>query len=180
MRLATEAASGRQENADELRQRLQTYGERLVAGVDGVIVPDLPFEEADPLQTTCRQHEIHLVPLLAPTSTDARIAQSCEKASGFVYCVSLTGVTGARAELPAGIPTLTRRVKRHTDLPLAIGFGISQRHHVEAMAPWAQAVVVGSALIHVVETTPDGQRAAAVRGFVAGLKGIVTTQGRHS
>ena len=146
-------------------------------GVDGVIVPDLPFEEADPLQSTCRQHGIHLIPLLAPTSTDARIALSCEKASGFVYCVSLTGVTGARAELPSGIPALTQRVRRHTELPLAVGFGISQRHHVEALAPWAQAAVVGSALIEVVEKTPDGQRAAAVKDFVAGLKGMVTTPG---
>ena len=67
------------------------------AGADGVIVPDLPFEEADPLQSTCHQHGIHLIPLLAPTSTDARISRSCEKAGGFVYCVSLTG----RLFLPA-------------------------------------------------------------------------------
>ena len=150
------------------------------AGLDGVIVPDLPFEEADPLQTTCHQYGIHPIPLLAPTSTDARIARSCEKASGFVYCVSLTGVTGARAELPPGVPALTQRVRKHTDLPLAIGFGISQRRHVEALAPWAQAAAVGSALIEVVEKTPDGQREVAVRDFIAGLKGIVTTRGRHS
>ena len=150
------------------------------AGLDGVIVPDLPFEEADPLQTTCREHGIHLIPLLAPTSTDARIAQSCEKASGFVYCVSLTGVTGVRAELPTGIPALTQRVRKHTDLPLAIGFGISRRHHVEALAPWAQAAVVGSALIEVVEKTPDGQREKAVKDFVAGLKGMVPSHWGHS
>jgi len=149
------------------------------AGVDGVIVPDLPIEEADPLQTTCRQHGIHLIPLLAPTSTNARIARSCEKAGGFVYCVSLTGVTGARAELPPGLPTFIQRVRKHTELPIAIGFGISQRHHVEALAPLAQAAAVGSALIEVVENTPDGQREAAVQDFIAGLKDMVPTQGRQ-
>jgi tryptophan synthase alpha chain len=149
------------------------------AGMDGLIVPDLPFEEADALHDTCRQHGIHLIPLLAPTSTDARIARSCEKAGGFVYCVSRTGVTGARAELPPGIHDFIQRVRKHTDLPLAIGFGISQRHHVEALAPLAQAAIVGAALIEVVESTPDGQREAAVKDFVAALKGMVPTQGRQ-
>ena len=149
------------------------------AGLDGLIVPDLPFEEADALQNTCRQHDIHFIPLLAPTSTDERIARSCEKAAGFVYCVSLTGVTGAREELPPGISTFIQRVRKHTDLPLAIGFGISQRHHVETLAPWAQAAVVGSALIEVVEKTPDGQREKAVKDFVAGLRGMVPTTGRQ-
>ena len=149
------------------------------AGLDGLIVPDLPFEEAGPLHKTCRKHGIHLIPLLAPTSTDERIAMACEKAGGFVYCVSLTGVTGAREEQAPGISTFIQRVRKHTDLPLAIGFGISQKHHVEALAPWAQAAVVGSALIEVVENTPDGQREAAVKDFVAGLKGMVPTQGRQ-
>ncbi|MBI4282791.1 MAG: tryptophan synthase subunit alpha [Chloroflexi bacterium] len=149
------------------------------AGVDGVIVPDLPFEEAGPLQAPCSQRGIQLIPLLAPTSTDTRIACSCEKAGGFVYCISLTGVTGARQELPPGIPALAQRVRSHTDLPLAIGFGISQRHHVEALAPWAQAAVVGSALIEVVERTPDGQREEAVKEFVARLKGTVTIHQRR-
>lgn len=149
------------------------------ACLDGLIVPDLPFEETDALHNTCSQHGIYLIPLLAPTSTDARIAQSCEKAEGFVYCVSLTGVTGAREELPPGIPTFMQRVRKHTDLPLAIGFGISQRHHVEALAPWSQAAVVGSALIELVENTPDEQRVEAVKDFVAGLKGTVPTKGRQ-
>ena len=149
------------------------------AGVDGVIVPDLPWEEAGPLRDECRRKGIHLIPLLAPTSTDARIAQACEGASGFVYCVSLTGVTGVRTELSSGIPALTQRVRRHTDLPLAIGFGISRRQHVEELAPWAEAMVVGSALIEVVEKAPPGERREAVREFVAGLKGMVSTHGRQ-
>lgn len=140
------------------------------AGVDGVIVPDLPYEEAETLQTVCDRKGVHVIPLLAPTSTDERIAKTCEKADAFVYCVSLTGVTGARQELPSGIPAMTRRVRQHTDLPIAIGFGISQNRHVQALAPWAEAAVVGSALIDLVDNTPSGQREEAVRDFVAGLK----------
>ena len=140
------------------------------AGLDGVIVPDLPYEEAETLRTACGRKGIHLIPLLAPTSTDERIAKTCEKADAFVYCVSVTGVTGARQELPSGIPALTQRVRKHTDLPIAIGFGISQSRHVQALAPWADAAVVGSALIDLVENTPSGQREKAVREFVAGLK----------
>jgi tryptophan synthase alpha chain len=117
------------------------------------------------------QHQIHLIPLLAPTSTDVRIARACEKAGGFVYCISLTGVTGAREDLPTGIPALTQRIRRHTNLPLAMGFGISQRRHVEALAQWADAAVVGSALIDVVEKAPAEKRTELVREFVAGLVG---------
>ena len=140
------------------------------AGVDGVIVPDLPYEEADALQSVCGGKGIHVIPLLAPTSTDERIAKMCQKADAFVYCVSLTGVTGARQELPTGIPDMTRKVRQHTDLPIAIGFGISQSRHVQALAPWADAAVVGSALIDLVENTPQGHREKAVTEFVAGLK----------
>ena len=147
------------------------------AGVDGVIVPDLPYEEAETLQTICGRKGIHVIPLLAPTSTDERIAKMCEKADAFVYCVSLTGVTGARQELPSGIPALTQKVRKHTDLPIAIGFGISRNSHVQALAPHAEAAVVGSALIDVVESAPSGKREEAVRDFVAGLKGAASEGG---
>lgn len=149
------------------------------AGLDGIIVPDLPFEESDSLRTACNRYGIHLIPLIAPTSTDTRIAQSCAKAKGFVYCVSLTGVTGARNELPNDIDTFIERVKRHTDLPLAIGFGISQRHQVESLKPLAHAAVVGSALIEVVEKAADGNREAAVKDFIAQLKGTANTKRRQ-
>ena len=140
------------------------------AGVDGVIVPDLSYEEADSLQSACGSRGIHIIPLLAPTSTDERIAKMCQKAEAFVYCVSLTGVTGARQELPTGIPAMTQKVRKYTDLPIAVGFGISQSSHVQALAPWADAAVVGSALIDLVESTPQAQRERAVSDFVAGLK----------
>ena len=149
------------------------------AGLDGVIVPDLPFEEADPLRSECIGHGVHIIPLLAPTSADARITHSCEKAGGFVYCVSLTGVTGARQEVPPGVPALTQRVRERTDLPIAIGFGISQRRHVEALSSCANAAIVGSALIDLVDRTPSTRREETVRDFVAGLKGLTPTQGRQ-
>ena len=154
-------------------------GDAAQAGVDGAIVVDLPFEEAAPLRDAFDRRGLHLVPLLAPTSTDARIAQTCEGAGGFVYCVSLTGVTGARDELPPGIPDMARRVRSHTELPLAFGFGVSQRRHVESLAECAQAAAVGSALVQLVEDAPPDRRAEQAMEFVAGLKGAVPAQRRQ-
>ncbi|MDE2860146.1 MAG: tryptophan synthase subunit alpha [Chloroflexota bacterium] len=154
-------------------------GDAAQAGVDGAIVVDLPFEEAGPLRNAFDPLGIHIIPLLTPTSTDTRIEMNCEGAGGFVYCVSLTGVTGARDELPPGIPDMTRRVRCHTELPLAVGFGVSQRRHVEALSSCAQAAVVGSALVDLVDRTPGERRAEEAKEFVAGLKGAVPTQGRR-
>ena len=154
-------------------------GDAAQAGVDGAIVVDLPFEEAGPLRNEFDRYGIHIIPLLTPTSTDTRIEMNCGGAGGFVYCVSLTGVTGARDELPPGIPEMARRVRSHTELPLAVGFGVSQRRHVETLASCAQAAVVGSALVDLVDRTPSERRAEEAKDFVAGLKGAVATQGRR-
>lgn len=142
------------------------------AGVDGAIIVDLPPEEAGPALQAARAHDLDLVFLVAPTSSDERLAAVGRVARGFVYCVSLTGVTGARSELPAGLPDFVARVRRHTALPLAVGFGVSRREHVQAIGQLAEAAVVGSALTQVIEQAPPGQRAAAVRGFVSGLVGV--------
>jgi tryptophan synthase alpha chain len=141
------------------------------AGVDGVIVADLPAEEAGPLRGELAPRGIHLIPLLAPTSTDERIQRACEGASGFIYCVSLTGVTGAREELPPGIPLLTRRVRSYTPLPLAVGFGISRREHIQAIGNCAQAAVVGSALIKTLQDSPRSKLVPRAKAFVARLAG---------
>jgi tryptophan synthase alpha chain len=154
-----------------------SYGlERLVgdaarAGVDGFIVADLPGEEAGPLEQLCEAQGLCNIPLLAPTSTEERVARACAKARGFVYCVSLTGVTGARAELPPNVSALVALVRRHTTLPLAVGFGISRREQVEALRASVDAVVVGSAIIDVIGAAPPALRAARVREFLAGLRG---------
>lgn len=134
------------------------------AGLDGLIVPDLPPEESDDLHAACRAHDIDLIQLLAPTSTEERIGHVIEKASGFIYCVSLTGVTGARAELPAALPAFLSRVRAQTETPLAVGFGISQPEQAHQVAQIADGVVVGSALLNVVEQGKD------LEAFVRGLR----------
>ncbi len=139
------------------------------AGVDGVIVPDLPTEESDELLEACRSHGRDLIFLLAPTSTDARIADVAARAGGFVYCVSLTGVTGARTEFPDLSNYLTR-VRRHTDLPLAIGFGISTAAHVRQVGAIADGAVVASALINHLEALPPAEQPAAAEAFVRALR----------
>ena len=143
------------------------------AGVDGVIVADLPAEESGPLIEECGPRGIHVIPMLAPTSTDARIERACRIASGFIYCVSLTGVTGARDELSPRIFQLLERVRRHTDMPLAVGFGISLREHVASIGEKAEAAVVGSALIKVIMDSPRGELAERVRQYALELRGAI-------
>jgi len=140
------------------------------AGVDGFIVPDLPAEESDELLQACRRHGLDLVFLLAPTSTDERIAAVAERASGFIYCVSLTGVTGQRAALP-DLRDYLARVRARTDLPLAIGFGVSTPEHVRQVGEVADGAVVASALINFLDTVPDADQVVAAEQFVRGLRG---------
>ena len=139
------------------------------AGVDGFIIPDLPVDEAGPFHEACQAAGLALIPLLAPTSTDRRIALGAASADGFVYCVSVAGVTGARSELPATLPDFVKRVRSKTSLPIAVGFGISDRTHVESIGRVADAAVVGSALINVIDSAPAGQRAERAGAFIASL-----------
>lgn len=121
------------------------------SGLDGVIVPDLPPEEAGPLLSTCRQRGIDTIFLVAPTTTGARLRLVAEVSRGFLYYVSLTGVTGAREQLAAGIQENIVRIHAVTDLPVAVGFGISSPDQARFVAQWADGVVVGSALVNIVE-----------------------------
>ncbi|MDO8532735.1 MAG: tryptophan synthase subunit alpha [Dehalococcoidia bacterium] len=138
-------------------------------GVDGVIVADLPPEEAEPFHGLCRAQGLDMVFLLSPTSTDARVRRVCRLASGFIYCVSLTGVTGARQEMSSAVADLIRRIRGHTTLPLAVGFGISTPEHVRAVAGLADGAIVGSALLDAIGGAAPAERAAAARAFVAHL-----------
>lgn len=140
------------------------------AGADGFIVPDLPTEESGELLAACRAHGRDLIFLLAPTSTDARIADVAERASGFVYCVSLTGVTGGRQELP-DLAAYLGRVRQRTDLPLAVGFGISTAAHVRQVGALAEGAVVGSALIAHLDGVPVADQPAAAEAFMRALGG---------
>jgi tryptophan synthase alpha chain len=125
------------------------------AGVAGVIVPDLPVEESVPTAGWFRAAGLDTIFLVAPTSTETRIEAACQASSGFVYCVTLTGVTGTRTELAAGLEELTSRVRRHTDLPVAAGFGISRPEHLGQLRGRADAAVIASALIEEVHQGRD-------------------------
>ncbi len=122
-----------------------------LAGVDGLIVPDLPLEESHELRKTAQSEGIDLIYLLAPTSTDERIIKTADMAAGFIYCVSLTGVTGIRKEFSYSVQNLINRIRNYTSLPLAIGFGISNPEQAAAAASYADGVIVGSALVRIVE-----------------------------
>src|SRR5512139_2130209 len=114
------------------------------AGVDGLLIVDLPPEEAQSLKTEAVACGIDLVFLLAPTSTEERIKQVASMASGFIYYVSVTGVTGARERLAEMIDKNVMLIRRHTALPIGVGFGISTPEHIRAMLPYVDAVIVGS------------------------------------
>jgi len=117
------------------------------AGVAGVIVPDLPVEESEPVAGWLRSASLDTVFMVAPTTSPNRMDTICEHSSGFVYCVTVTGITGARVELPAGMKDLLGEVKKHTTLPVAAGFGISRPEHMKALRGNADAAVVGSAIV---------------------------------
>ncbi|MCA1555000.1 MAG: tryptophan synthase subunit alpha, partial [Chloroflexi bacterium] len=121
-----------------MRFGVETYARACAdAGVDGLIVPDLPLEEADELLAACRANGLALIPLVAPTSSDERIAAMAQRASGFIYCVAVVGITGARGDLSGDVRTLVARIRQHSDLPIAIGFGITNAEHVRQVAQFA-------------------------------------------
>jgi tryptophan synthase alpha chain len=146
------------------------------AGVDGLIVPDLPPEEAGDLLAACRGAGIDLIFLVAPTSTEERLSMIARVACGFVYCVSLTGVTGARTQVGEGIEELIARVRKHTPLPVVVGFGISTPEHVARVAQYANGAVVGSALINRIESLERGTVAQGVAQYIAELKAATRLQ----
>jgi tryptophan synthase alpha chain len=131
------------------------------AGVDGFIVPDLPPEEAGELEGCCREYGLGLVYLLAPNSPEERIALVAEKSQGFIYLVSLTGVTGARDRMPPDLADFVERVRAHTRKPLAVGFGIGSGEQARAVAELADGVIVGSALVQRAGESVERVRALA-------------------
>jgi tryptophan synthase alpha chain len=133
------------------------------AGADALIVPDLPLEEAGEVRAAADAAGLALILLVAPTTPDARLAAACAHASGFVYCVSVTGITGARSEIAEEAMDLLRRVRRVTDLPRALGFGLSTHAHMEALRGNAEGAVVGSALLNAIAAQPQDPAGAAER-----------------
>ncbi len=122
-----------------------------LAGVDALLVLDLPPEEAGELLTVCQSYEIGTVFIVAPTTPAVRIAKICAAATSFIYYVSREGVTGVRDQLATGIPAAIAQIKQHTQLPVVVGFGISTRAQVAEVAAYADGVVVGSALVNVIK-----------------------------
>ncbi|MHB0977251.1 MAG: tryptophan synthase subunit alpha [Candidatus Aquicultorales bacterium] len=140
------------------------------SGADGVILPDLPPEESSPWKAAAEAAGLDTVFLVAPTSDDERIARAAKASTGFVYCVSLTGVTGERAALPSNLVDLVAKVKNLTAKPVAVGFGVSTVEQAIEVGKIADGVIIGSALVRLIgEAGPEAQ--ARVRDFIAAAKG---------
>jgi tryptophan synthase alpha chain len=138
------------------------------AGLDGALITDLPMEEADDYLSEMRKRKLATVFLAAPTSTDARLKQIAKASTGFVYAVSRTGVTGAQKQLPEDAQKLVKRLRRYTKLPIAVGFGISTAEQFASVGKFADAAVVGSAIVETIERNPD-KEAESVAQFVRSL-----------
>src|SRR6266853_4514662 len=152
-----------------LRMGLQEFSSKAAdAGVDGGLITDLPVEEADEYLRHMRKRNLATVFLAAPTSTDERLKRIADASRGFVYAVSRTGVTGARKELPEDAQKLVQRLRKLTKLPIAVGFGISAPEQFASVGKYADAAVVGSAIVQLIESSP-GKEAQAVAEFVKQL-----------
>lgn len=125
------------------------------AGVAGVIVPDMPVEESEPVAGWLRSASLDTVFMVSPTTSAHRVQSICEHSSGFVYCVTVTGITGARKEMPEGMKELIQRVRSNTKLPVAAGFGMSRPEHMKALRGIADAAVVGSAIVAEIDRSKD-------------------------
>jgi tryptophan synthase alpha chain len=142
------------------------------AGVDGVLILDLPIEEAGGFQAILTGAGVDTIFLLSPTTTDARIARAAALGRGFLYVISRLGVTGARDSVADGAGELVARVRAHTRLPVALGFGLSRPEHVRRAGEWADAAVVGSALVSEIERGADApDLGTRVEAFVRAMKG---------
>ncbi len=148
-------------------------GRAAAAGVDGLLILDLPPEESAEADEACRRHGVDTVCIVAPTTPDSRLGRIAAAATGFIYYVSREGVTGVRDSLAKGIPEAVARIRAHTALPVAVGFGISTREQVARVAAHADGVVVGSALVNLVRDGLGSRAgiAPALTGRVAELCG---------
>lgn len=137
-------------------------------GIDGIIIPELPFEEKDEFEPTCDKYGVDLISLIAPTS-DKRIATIAKNAKGFIYVVSSLGVTGTRSEITTDIGSIVKVIRENTDVPCAVGFGISTPAQAQKMASLSDGAIVGSAIIKIIEKDPKNA-AEAVGKYVREMK----------
>jgi tryptophan synthase alpha chain len=156
-----------------LRLGVETFAARAAeAGVDGVLALDLPIEEAGAFREVLAAVGLDLVFLLSPTTTDARVRRAAELGRGFLYGISRLGVTGARERVSDGAEAMVQRIRAHTDLPIALGFGISRPQHVTEVCAYADAAVVGSALVSLIgEAGKSDDLVEQVERYVRWLKG---------
>jgi tryptophan synthase alpha chain len=143
------------------------------AGADGVLLTDMIVEEADEYLKRMHAHGLAPVFLAAPTSPDARLKAIAENSQGFVYAISRVGITGTQTELASDAKGLVERIRKFTKLPIALGFGVSTPEHVRAVGEFADAAVVGSAIVALIEKTPAAEAPKAVGEFVRSLCGGV-------
>ena len=140
------------------------------AGVDGVLITDMIVEEADTYRALMRKYKLQPIFLAAPTSPQNRLEKIGEASEGFVYAISRTGITGTQQQVADGARELVDRIRLTTSLPIAIGFGISTAEHVAAVGEFADAAVIGSAIVSIIEKSTAAEAPAAVGAFIAGLQ----------
>jgi tryptophan synthase alpha chain len=141
------------------------------AGVDGLIVPDLPPEEGEFLQSLAEEEGLAIIHLIAPTTPDKRLQLIAEKSSGFLYYVSLMGITGERKNIAQDVTLNLQTIRTFTHMPIAVGFGISTPEHITSLVPWVDGIIVGSAIIKLIEDNIDRPDLVKTIGkFIAQLK----------
>jgi tryptophan synthase alpha chain len=154
-----------------MRMGMKTFCARAAAaGADGVLLTDMIVEEAGEYLEAMREHRLAPVFLAAPTSPDARLKAIAAVSQGFVYAISRVGITGTQKKVAEDAAELVARLRQFTPLPIAVGFGISNAEHVKAVGEFADAAVIGSALVALIEKTPSTETAAVVGKFIAGLR----------
>jgi tryptophan synthase alpha chain len=165
-----------------IRMGVETFGrEAASAGVDGVLALDLPIEEAHDFRETLAAAGLDTIFLLSPTTTDTRIRRAAELGKGFLYGISRLGVTGARDKVASGAATLVKRIREHTSMPIALGFGISRPEHVVEVGRVADAAVVGSALVSLIARESSSPALIdRVEEYVRWLKGVEPVPGSRS
>lgn len=148
--------------------------EARVAGVDGALVTDLIVEEADEYRRVMQEQNLATVFLAAPTSPDERLKKIAKASTGFVYAISRTGITGAQQQMSGDAEKLVKRIRKFTKLPIALGFGISSADQFQAVGKFADAAVIGSAIVKLIEENP-GREATKVAEFIRGLRSDLQT-----
>jgi len=154
-----------------VRMGMKTFCARAAeAGADGVLLTDMIVEEAGEYLAAMHEHKLAPIFLAAPTSPDARLKAIAAVSQGFVYAISRVGITGTQQKIAGDAAELVSRLRRFTELPIAVGFGISNAEHVKAVGEFADAAIIGSALVALIEKSDPAEAPAAIGRFIAGLR----------